>query len=257
MISKGRLFADDTSLGYSSSDPGQIETVLNSDLNELHKWSNDWLTSLNPQKTEVLWISNLYPDFKPSLYFDHDILNVVESHNHLGIFLSSNCKWSIHIDHILSVVAKKVSCFRKLKYKLNTCILNTFYKSYILPLMEYASEVWAGCTITDSDRLEKVQLAAARVVTGLPMYCPTRILYRETGWETLAVRRERKRLCLMYKVVNNIAPSYLTELLPNYVHEMNPYNLRNRNDLVRPPVRLSVFESSFFPKSTSLWNNLN
>ena len=81
------------------------------------------------------------------------------------------------------------------------------------------------------------------------MYCASRNLYTETGWELLATRRERKRLSLMYKIVNGLAPSYLTDLLPNYVHETNPYNLRNRNNLMRPPVRLSIFESSFFPRN--------
>jgi hypothetical protein len=36
--------------------------------------------------------------------------------------------------------------------------------------LEYASEVWDNCGQIHSDRLEKVQLEAARIVTGLPSF---------------------------------------------------------------------------------------
>jgi hypothetical protein len=36
------------------------------------------------------------------------------------------------------------------------------------PLFEYACEVWDNCGIGYSDKLEKLQLDAARIATGLP-----------------------------------------------------------------------------------------
>jgi hypothetical protein len=42
-ISLSRLFADDTSLGYSSQSVDQIKTVINHDLFELNTWSSKWL----------------------------------------------------------------------------------------------------------------------------------------------------------------------------------------------------------------------
>ena len=40
LISLSRLFADDTSLGYSSQSVDQIKTVINHDLLELNVWSS-------------------------------------------------------------------------------------------------------------------------------------------------------------------------------------------------------------------------
>ena len=90
---------------------------------------------------------------------------------------------------------------------------------YIRPVLEYASEVWDGCSHTDINRLEQVQLNAARIVTGLPIFASLRSLYDETGWDTLADKRKRKKLILMHKIVNNDVPSYLSILLPNRVNE--------------------------------------
>jgi hypothetical protein len=42
LLSPSRLFADDTSLGYSSQNVVEIENVINHDLCELNTWSTKW-----------------------------------------------------------------------------------------------------------------------------------------------------------------------------------------------------------------------
>ena len=41
---------------------------------------------------------------------------------------------------------------------------HTMYLIFIRPLLEYAGEVWDNCTLADSERLEQIQLEAARDV---------------------------------------------------------------------------------------------
>ena len=48
---------------------------------------------------------------------------------------------------------------------------------YIRPLFEYACELWDNCGIGNSQKLEQLQLEAARIVTGLPIFTKTEILY--------------------------------------------------------------------------------
>ena len=76
--------------------------------------------------------------------------------------------------------------------------------------MEYGCEVWNGCGVELTDKLEKLQLEAARIVTGLPAYASRDSLYLETGWKNIIDRRNRRCICLMYNIVNYSAPSYLT-----------------------------------------------
>ena len=111
--------------------------------------------------------------------------------------------------------------------------------------------------MADANRLKQIQLNAARIVTGLPVFASLRSLYHETGWETLAERRRRRKLTLMYKIVNNDAPSYLRDMLPNRVDETSTYNLRNNTDFVIPFSRLSSYGSSFSPSTLKLWNDLD
>ena len=43
--------------------------------------------------------------------------------------------------------------------------------------------VWDGCSKQDAEKLEKVQLAATRIVTGLPICVSREALYYETDCE--------------------------------------------------------------------------
>ena len=252
-----RLFADDTSLSYSSTNLQQIEIVLNEDLRKLSEWAKKWLILFNPLKTEVMLISNIFNDGNIELIMDGMVLKIVEFHKHLGVYLSSTNKWSKHIDTIIESASKQISFLRKIKYRFSKETLNTLYCTYIRPLLEYASEVWDGCTQTDTNRLEQVQLNAARIVTGLPIFASLNSLYAETGWETLSKRRINKKLSLMYKIVNREAPGYLIDLLPDQINERTPYQLRNNQNFEVPFTRLCSFENSFYPSTLRLWNDLD
>ena len=48
-----RLFADDISLPYSSTNLLQIERKLNSDINILNTWAETWLVKFNPQRQNL------------------------------------------------------------------------------------------------------------------------------------------------------------------------------------------------------------
>jgi hypothetical protein len=56
--------------------------------------------------------------------------------------------------------------------------------------------VWDGCYERDIEKLEKIQLEAARIVTDLTKFASKDSLYFETGWETLANRRETRKLTI-------------------------------------------------------------
>ena len=89
--------------------------------------------------------------------------------------------------------------------------------------------VWDNCTKYEEDESEKIQLEAARIVTGTTKLVSIDNLYSETGWETLRSRRKQHKLILFYKMVNNLTPIYLPCLLPPQVGNISRYNLRNQD----------------------------
>jgi hypothetical protein len=59
---------------------------------------------------------------------------------------------------------------RKFKFSLSRHNLEAIYFTYILPLLEYACELWDGCTQQEYNKIEQIQHEAARIITGLPKF---------------------------------------------------------------------------------------
>ena len=57
-------------------------------------------------------------------------------------------------------------------------------------------------------------------------------------------------------MVNNMAPQYLSSLVPPRHGQSTTYQLRNNNDLVNISTRTSHYASSFLPSTINLWNSL-
>lgn len=107
------------------------------------------------------------------------------------------------------------------------------------------------------DKLEKVQLYAARIVSGLSVIASRNSLYLETGWEPLITRRDRLKLSTMFKIHNNLVPSYLKDITPGIRNVTSNYNTRNSSNYSLPRCRLEAFNKSFFPDTIRKWNSLN
>lgn len=256
LISLCRLFADDTSFSCADRDAFQIETVINHDLEKLNEWSKKWLMSFNPDKTEIMLFSNVETPEMNFIFNDKNI-PITNIHKHLGVTFSNDAKWNAHVDNIILSTSKHINMLRKLKYKLSRKNLEKLYLVFIRPLFEYASEVWDNIGVGYVNKLEQLQLQAARIVTGLPIFTSSRIIYEELGWETLAERRERRKIQMFYNIQNNNVPEYLSNLIPQKIQSMTVYPLRNGNDIIIPFCRLALTNDSFIPSTIRLWNNLD
>ena len=251
-----RLFADDSSLQESSADLNVIEQNLNHDIQRLQDWSNNWLMQFNPAKTKAVIFSSRPLDVKPNLICNNEPLSFADSHCHLGVTLSSNCNWNDHVQNIIKTASCKITALKQLKNKVSKQTLNTIYISFIRPTLEYASCVWDGCSEELSNALERVQLEAARLVSGLSSVASCDALYLETGWLPLKSRREKFKLSTFHKIHNRQVPDYLHRLLPPNRGDLHR-DLRNPENYQLPRCRLDIFKKSYIPSTISLWNRLD
>ena len=217
-----------------------------------------WLAIFNPNKTEIMVFNIRNQQDELSLDFDGIVLNSVNKHKHLGIIISSDCKWTKHINSLIQRTSKQLNVLRKLKFRLKWEYLENIYFTFIRPILEYSSEVWdINCGQVNSDRPEQLQLEAARIVTGLTCYTRLDSIYREAGWEKLSTRREVKKICMFYKLNVGNSPEFLCDLIHPSVGETNDNNLRNSHNINQTTNRLSISQQSIFPSTTKLCNLLD
>ena len=257
LLSDIRLYADDTCLFITVNNRQIASDVINNDLKAIQNWADKWLVSFSAPKTKSLIISNKHNlDDYSDLQLNNTPIQEVTSHKHLGIVIAKNLWWREYINEVYCKAMKRLDIIQAFKYKLDRQSLEKYYISFVRPLLEYADVVWSGAYDCDLVKLEKVQVRAMRIITGATEKSNILNLYRDTGWAYLQERREIHKLIWFYKIINNMAPPYLTELLPPTVEERSDYNLRSRKNISQVSTRLETFSRSFFPCTIKLWNLL-
>ena len=251
-----KLFADDTSMYLGLENVNVRTEILNSDLDKISSWAMKWKVKFNQSKTDLMTITNkILPETQPLTF---DTVNIQESysHKHLGVILQSNCKWDVHIKSVISKCRTLVACLRSFKHRLSRKALAVMYKSFILPHMDYADIVWDNCTNKSAEDLENLHLDAIRTIVGAVRGTSHQKLYTESGFTSLQERRRRHKIILYYKIVNGLVPNYLVDRLPHLVSSVNPYHRRKPLERTVPHCRTQLYNSSFFPSTTALWNEL-
>ena len=121
-----RLFADDTSLYLIVDNPVEAANTINSDLEKINNWANKWLVTFNPNKTKSTLISKkINKPVHPPILMNNHIIEDITEHKHLGLFLSNDCSWSTHINHIKKKAWARLHLLQKFKFILDRKSLET------------------------------------------------------------------------------------------------------------------------------------
>ena len=96
-----------------------------------------------------------------------------------------------------------------------------------------------------ANKLEAIHNEAARIITGATKLCSIDRLHADLCWESLQSRRRKHRLLIFYKMVNKLTPDSLSGLVPPYINENNPYNLRNNDGIRHIYTRTNLYYNSF------------
>ena len=145
---------------------------------------------------------------------------------------------------------------RKFKFILDRKSLETIYFYFFRPILECGDVVWEYCTQQEKQDIEKIQIEAARIVTGTTKLVSITSLYEETGWETLKTRRKNHKLTLFFKMINGLSPQYLSDLVPATIDNSANYNFSNSNNIHLVNARISIYYNYFLPSVARDWNNI-
>ncbi|CAG2201719.1 unnamed protein product [Mytilus edulis] len=97
-----RKEGNDTCLYCVVHDERSAAESLGQDLESLDQWAGEWGVTFNADKTKSMYFTRKSNIDVTSLCMNDAPLENVSEHKHLGITLSSNAKWSSHIQDIYS-----------------------------------------------------------------------------------------------------------------------------------------------------------
>ena len=196
----------------------------------------------------------------PEIYFDNIEVSQVEEHKHLELILDKKLNFSSHIKELLGKANKGIGMIKLLSRNLPRSSLDQIYKLHIQAAarshFDYCDVIYHVPPVDNPyshknsqnflmNRLESMQYNATLAITGAWRGTSREKLYQELGWESLSDRRWYRRLVLFFKVINGLAPTYLSSLLPDRREQR--YNLRKTNSILAPKCRTDALKNSFFP----------
>ena len=181
-VGSPRMYADDTNVTFSAATIPDLESQINSDLKYINRWLKANKLSLNVAKTEFMVISSRQKlqslnDYTMNIHINGVPINQSNQSKSLGLIIDENLSWKAQSKKVSSDIGalKRVRPFASM----HTAI--RIYKGLIEPHFDHCSAVWDGLTQQLSERLQKLQNRAIRVITKSTYDTSSRFLLNSLG----------------------------------------------------------------------------
>ena len=255
------FFADDSQI-YKSIDVNCFPAAL-STLQQCVMEVKGWMTSnklkLNDDKTEIMFLGhpkkiNLLPT---EVQLNDHLISVASHVKNLGVYLDSSMDMSIFVSSLCKSLNQQLHIIGNIRPFLTTAVTKTLVTSLILSRMDYCNILLVGLPKYKLEKIQKIQNHAARLITqGRKSDHITPIL-KDLHWLPVEYRIQYKLAVTCFKCLNQMAPSYLSDLLTLYTPGRL---LRSSNDhlrLLKPQTNLKDYgERAFYSSAPKIWNEL-
>ncbi|KAL1448403.1 hypothetical protein WDU94_005494 [Cyamophila willieti] len=203
-------------------------------------------------------IGGLQKTVTSQLSYDSVPLVFVDKIRFLGLIWDRKLTWEPHIISTRSRVLTALNALKMVsnkKWGVRRETLLLFYKSYVLPIFDYGSIVYASAKDKFLNKLNTVHHLGIRIATGAYRSSPVESLYVESGIPPLSLRREKLIVNYVSKVsaspfnpVRNILFSPLNTTGFS-VHKPKPLAFRYRDIL---PFRYQLASCEILPFSRDI-----
>ena len=117
-----------------------IAHIQNS-LNVLYTWSNTWQLNISTSKCATMQIHAVAEC--SNLRLNSTTITKANEFKDLGVIIDENLKFTSHINHVVAKASVRACLIRKCFVSKDVPTLIRAFKTYIRPILEYASCVWS------------------------------------------------------------------------------------------------------------------
>ena len=259
-------YADDLQL-YITFDPkedGALQMAIDRLANcvsEISVCMRMNLLKLNDDKTEFFIACSSYN----AKYINDDItirignstIPLSSKIKNLGVLFDSSMSMTEHVKSIVKSVNFHLRNINRIRRYITQDSCHHLVRSLVLQRIDYANSTLYGITVKDSQKLQRLQNRAARIVFRQHRMHPSAPLLKQLHWLPVDSRIIFKLMLLTFKRFHGLLPSYLSDLLPVYVPGRP--NLRSGDDgllLHVPRTHLAAGDKCFSTAAPSIWNSL-
>ena len=139
--------------------------------------------------------------------------NIKTSVRNLGVFLDSAFKFNQQVSHVVKKSFYHLRTLAKIKAYLPQAGMEQAIHAFISSQLDYCNSLYAGIDQSQLRRLQLVQNAAARLLTGTKKREHITPVLASLHWLPIRFRVDFKLLLFVFKSLHGLAPPYLADLL--------------------------------------------
>ena len=174
----------------------------------------------------------------------------------LGVQFDSTLSLQKHVRTVCKAAFFHINRIWKIRKYLNRSATQALVHAHVLSRLDYCNSLLYGAPACLIQRLQRVQNAAARLVSKAKRMDHATPLLKELHWLPIKTRLEFKIQVMAFKIVKGQAPPYLCELLAPY-EPVRALRSCDQNLLNMPSFRLQTFGGrAFSVTAPRLWNQL-
>ena len=196
------MYADDAKL-YAPITNKSAVTAVQQDLDSLSAWCRTWRMRLNAEKCFFLhYVPQNQNKMYPSYFLEGVALARRENASDLGVIIEDDFKFHAQVSAACKKATTQINTIRRTFMSRNPKFLESMFKTYVRPHLEYCVQVWNPVHVGDIMRMEKVQNRFTRL---LPQ---SRVMTHQERNQCLNIsshesRRLRGDLTYMYKMYDS------------------------------------------------------
>lgn len=221
-------------------------TTLQTDLNSITAWCLKWRMELNVSKCKFMHVSRKNNPL-PVYYLDSIALDSVSSYQYLGVNITSNLTWNIHIEHIINNANRMLGYLRRNFAKASSSLKLLLYKILIRSKLEYALSISDPSFNNLVNSLKMVQNNSVRfILSNYNRTASVTTMKSSLNLQSLAVLRKISRLSLFHKIFHHQRLQEEVILPPLYVSSRLDY----AHKVGIASTRTNAFSQSFIPRTS-------
>ena len=256
-------FADDTQLYNSTSPQHALSTLdtLESCISDVKSWMTENKLKLNDDKTEALLLkkrtANKPPCLPDSVLVGNSHIPFSTSARNLGFYIASDMTLDKHVSNICRVAYYELRKISAIRQHLSSQTANTLVCAFVLSRLDYCNSLLAGCPKHLTNKLQKLQNSAARLVLQARKHDHAKPLLRTLHWLPIQARIEYKLSSLCFHFFSGTAPSYLSDILTPYTPGRQLRSSTDSRTLRPPMIKTKTYgERTFSYSASHQWNSL-
>ena len=160
------MYADDTSLSFSSKSIPLINECVNEDLGYLKSWPNANKLSQNVTKTQSFVIGGRKRSndiekvggVKPLFNVGEETVSIIKQAKYLGVMVDQHLNWKDQISTIKKKVSRGIGMLKYSKKYLPHLTIKSMYESLVEPDFRYCYPVWGSCGTTAINELQNFKI---------------------------------------------------------------------------------------------------